>query len=194
MRGFFHSGGRVSGAALLVLFLCLFQSPTRLQGPTPRDLYREQVLPPNGPSRHDPGKAPRTRLPPSQQRPPLGGQEAAAVLETVLAGDDGDRDGVDDGQDNCPFTPNPLQTDGNDDGLGDACSFLPATSCGNSLLNISGTGTALGLADDGSVKAKEQLPDHGPTSRRADPGFEAVRTVGRNAGDLGWRVWPHTHA
>lgn len=151
MRGFLNSRGRVSGVALLVLFLCLFQSPTRLQAPSQRDLYREQVLPRSGPSRHDPGKPPRTRLLPSQQRPPLGGQEAVGAFETVLVGGDGDRDGVDDEQDNCPFTPNPLQTDGNDDGLGDACSYLPATSCGNSLLNIFATGTALGLDDDGSV-------------------------------------------
>ncbi len=35
---------------------------------------------------------------------------------------DADNDGVNDDRDNCPFTPNPDQADGNRDGVGDACS------------------------------------------------------------------------
>jgi hypothetical protein len=35
---------------------------------------------------------------------------------------DADNDGISDGRDNCPYTPNPEQEDGNSDGVGDACS------------------------------------------------------------------------
>jgi cysteine-rich repeat protein len=35
---------------------------------------------------------------------------------------DADNDGIDDLDDNCPYTPNPNQADGNSDGVGDACS------------------------------------------------------------------------
>ncbi len=42
--------------------------------------------------------------------------------------DDFDDDGVEDGQDNCPFDFNPDQADGDGDGFGDACDFCPSTA------------------------------------------------------------------
>lgn len=41
--------------------------------------------------------------------------------------DDFDDDGMEDGQDNCPFHFNVDQNDGDGDGFGDACDFCPAT-------------------------------------------------------------------
>jgi hypothetical protein len=42
---------------------------------------------------------------------------------------DEDLDGVLDGDDNCPTTPNPDQADWNHDGIGDACRILPILEC-----------------------------------------------------------------
>lgn len=43
---------------------------------------------------------------------------------------DADKDGVPDGQDNCPVTANPDQADSDGDGVGDACDHCPDTSPG----------------------------------------------------------------
>lgn len=43
------------------------------------------------------------------------------VLTDFSPAADGDNDGVPDGEDNCPFTPNPDQVDTDGDGVGDAC-------------------------------------------------------------------------
>jgi len=42
---------------------------------------------------------------------------------TCVLGPDADGDGVTDGKDNCPQTPNPMQVDSDGDGTGDACSM-----------------------------------------------------------------------
>ena len=50
---------------------------------------------------------------------------ASTIAVTDLEAPDWDSDGVPDQVDNCPSIANPDQTDSNDDGKGDACSFLP---------------------------------------------------------------------
>lgn len=46
-------------------------------------------------------------------------------LPCRIAGSDADGDGVEDGADNCPMTPNTDQADGDHDGPGDACDNCP---------------------------------------------------------------------
>ena len=41
----------------------------------------------------------------------------------VVKNPDADRDGIEDGRDNCPMAPNPDQRDSNRDGKGDACQL-----------------------------------------------------------------------
>ena len=50
---------------------------------------------------------------------------ASTIAVTDLDAPDWDSDGVPDHVDNCPSIANPDQTDSDDDGKGDACSFLP---------------------------------------------------------------------
>lgn len=61
------------------------------------------------------------------QRSATVGEDAwIARLTTSCGGpspDDSDGDGIPNGDDNCPFTVNPDQTDSDDDGLGDACEI-----------------------------------------------------------------------
>jgi hypothetical protein len=47
------------------------------------------------------------------------------LREIDLQAPDNDRDGVFDGEDNCPLVPNPDQTDSDGDGLGDVCDNCP---------------------------------------------------------------------
>ena len=49
------------------------------------------------------------------------------VLTDFSPAADGDDDGIPDGEDNCPFTANPDQTDVDGDGVGDACDNCPTT-------------------------------------------------------------------
>jgi len=53
----------------------------------------------------------------------IGPRSPGAANEIVIA--DADGDGVADGGDNCPFTPNPDQADADGDGRGDACDACP---------------------------------------------------------------------
>lgn len=53
----------------------------------------------------------------------LGG--TSGVFVTLADANDSDGDGVDDGLDNCPNTPNANQADADGDGLGDACDNCP---------------------------------------------------------------------
>ncbi|MCH9680481.1 MAG: thrombospondin type 3 repeat-containing protein [Deltaproteobacteria bacterium] len=48
-----------------------------------------------------------------------------ANMIALLAGEDGDMDGLIDALDNCPAIPNPMQLDGDMDGLGDLCDPCP---------------------------------------------------------------------
>lgn len=48
------------------------------------------------------------------------------MLDCATAEADGDGDGVSDGRDNCPSTPNPTQADVDGDGVGDACVAVGA--------------------------------------------------------------------
>lgn len=50
------------------------------------------------------------------------------VLTDFSPAADGDDDGIPDGEDNCPFTPNPDQADVDGDGVGDACDNCPDNS------------------------------------------------------------------
>jgi hypothetical protein len=50
------------------------------------------------------------------------------VFTTTFVQADFDNDGIQDEQDNCPFTPNPDQKDSDGDGIGDACDKCPAVS------------------------------------------------------------------
>lgn len=50
--------------------------------------------------------------------------------DQYCVGNDSDNDGVEDQEDNCPFTPNPNQTDSDGDGIGDACDL-------NQYINVS---------------------------------------------------------
>lgn len=56
---------------------------------------------------------------------------------------DRDRDGVDDGRDNCPATHNPDQADGDGDGVGDACDNCPGVANRN---QADGDGNGVGDA------------------------------------------------
>jgi hypothetical protein len=49
----------------------------------------------------------------------------AALPRDAALPTDGDGDGTEDTEDNCPETPNPDQADGDGDGLGDACDTEP---------------------------------------------------------------------
>ena len=141
---------RVTTIVSVVVLLCLLQTPARLQETQPRDAYLQQLQPEGEPSRYAEDKPPRTRQPadPGTVAPP---PESAQPESAKSASTDSDSDGVDDPDDNCPFTRNPLQTDGNADGLGDACTYLSPTSCGQALLDLTSTGTPLGLGDDDSA-------------------------------------------
>lgn len=50
--------------------------------------------------------------------------------DQYCVGTDSDNDGFEDGVDNCPYTPNPDQTDSDGDGIGDACDL-------NQYINVS---------------------------------------------------------
>jgi cysteine-rich repeat protein len=64
---------------------------------------------------------------------PDGATCAASVIATAAAVADTDDDGVADGADNCPTTPNTTQTDTDGDGAGDACD---AQECGNGVTEV----------------------------------------------------------
>ncbi|MFQ5422795.1 MAG: HYR domain-containing protein [Phycisphaerae bacterium] len=72
--------------------------------------------------------------------------DTCATTVVVLPGAvaDTDGDGVPDCVDNCITVPNPDQLDSNGDGIGDACSGVPATGplpgCGNGAFGIGGVG------------------------------------------------------
>ncbi len=50
---------------------------------------------------------------------------------SIAQDDDSDMDGIPDSTDNCPSTPNPVQTDQDQDGIGDACDPCPYSAAGN---------------------------------------------------------------
>lgn len=54
-----------------------------------------------------------------------------------VAGPDTDGDSISDECDNCPGISNPLQEDGNADGIGDACEFTPIFADGFESGNMS---------------------------------------------------------
>ena len=51
------------------------------------------------------------------------GPVASPTWMLIAKNPDADRDGIEDGRDNCPTTPNPDQRDSNHDGKGDACQI-----------------------------------------------------------------------
>jgi hypothetical protein len=70
---------------------------------------------------------------------------------------DFDGDGVLDGDDNCPATPNPAQADGDDDGVGDDCDNCPNTPAGYSGVGLDGCSVPI-LGDfdgDGDVDQED---------------------------------------
>ena len=75
---------------------------------------------------------------------------------------DRDGDGVEDGSDNCPDTPNPGQEDGDGDGVGDVCDNCPHTPNPNQLdANGNGVGDACDESDsddDTIVDSEDNCP------------------------------------
>ena len=72
-----------------------------------------------------------------------GGQVTGATLNVTLTGlPDGDGDGVPDGDDNCPATPNPDQADSDGDGIGDACDTCDGNT-GPVFENVTSTPTGI---------------------------------------------------
>jgi Tol biopolymer transport system component len=91
--------------------------------------------------------------------------ESACVADTVTFVDsprrDRDGDGVPDLQDNCPDVANPEQTDGDQDGVGDACDGstlacapAPLAGCGRPVKALA---AQLSLRRDGVTPAKDAL-------------------------------------
>jgi hypothetical protein len=151
----------------LALLLCLFQSPSLTGEKSERELYRELLSgSEKEPSRLDGGKAPRTRKPADPNAPiresggpgrpflpeGAGADGSGGVVPDgpVIPGVDSDGDGVGDASDNCVLIPNPLQTDSNDDGLGNACTYGPSAACAEPLIDITTVGAPLTLGDDDS--------------------------------------------
>ncbi len=125
-----------------------------------------------------------------------GGQTAPAfgkIKDPVLGGPDRDGDGVPDGVDNCPDTPNPpdpttgKQADRDNDGVGDACD--------NCLDTFNPRDPATGLqADrdgDGKGDACDNCPDT-PNPNQADLDMDGVGDVCDNCGRPGTRLVPNS--
>jgi hypothetical protein len=91
---------------------------------------------------------------------PGSGVSTAVILPDCTDTDD---DGFCDGVDNCPVTPNPDQADGNNDGIGDACSmkivFVTSTPYQGDLANLgAGTGIQNADAECNALAAAQNLP------------------------------------
>lgn len=67
-------------------------------------------------------------------------------------GVDSDGDGVPDASDNCPFVPNPGQSDADTDGYGDACDNCPMVSNPNQAITITMTGD---VNNNGSITSAD---------------------------------------
>ena len=79
---------------------------------------------------------------------------------------DTDGDGIFDGADNCPLTPNPSQDDADGDGAGDACDNCPLPNPDQRDDDGNGVGDACDqlaefLVDEGFIKRPDVSLDHG---------------------------------
>jgi hypothetical protein len=90
----------------------------------------------------------------------MSGPESAGTVQ-VVAGD-GDGDGVDDTEDNCPKYPNPDQADVDGDGVGDKCDLCPSVD------DDGQTPCSIGDFDGDGIPDKEDNCPHVPNRDQAD--------------------------
>ena len=94
---------------------------------------------------------------------------------------DSDGDGIDDGVDNCPTTPNPLQEDADGDGLGDVCD-----NCVNNAnpLQEDIDGDGVGDACDNCVDTANPLQEDADTDGVGDVCDNCINTSNTNQTDV----------
>jgi hypothetical protein len=103
---------------------------------------------------------------------------------TATQAPDADRDGVEDGRDNCPTVPNPDQLDANKNGVGDACEpdrVAPRVTMESGTLERGKRATFyFHVSDDrGSVRAAFTLSFHDSVLARGSIPFTKVIGVAR---------------